>query len=142
MSPIDNNTINKKISRLERNIKVLQKYKNTPIGEFIDDLTISGAASFYLIESIEIIVDIANHILSEKFAVSPENYADSIRLLGENGVTPKDFAEENKEMAKFRNKVIHLYDDINIKMVYGYLQEAPDVFIKFSEYFINFINKK
>lgn len=139
MSPIDKRNIAKKLSLLDRNIGLLKKYQKVSRKRFIEDLTLNGAALHYLVESIEIIIDIGNHILSEEFAVTAENYADVIQQLGRAGVIPKKFADENEEMAKFRNKIIHIYAEINMKEVYEHLQKAPSIFQKFANHLLKFI---
>lgn len=55
---------------------------------------------------------------------------------------PKDFADENKDMADFRNKLIHDYDRIDLARVYNYFQKAPDIFSGFARYYIEFLEKQ
>lgn len=139
MSPIDSDMIKKKLLLLEKNISILKGYKEVSKNDFLVDFTVNGATLYYMVESIEIIIDIGNHILSENFSITPENYADVIKQLGDNNVIPKDFAEANIEMAKFRNKIIHIYDQINMTEVYEHLQKAPDIFKAFLEFYLKFL---
>lgn len=141
MSPVNKQTIQDKLLRLRESIKVLEELKDEPKNIFLNDPKINGAAMFNLIISIEIIVDIGNHILSEVFQKPASTYKDVIVFLGEAEVLPKEFAEENKDMADFRNKLIHDYDRVELEKVYEYLQKAPDTLNEFAKYFINFLDK-
>jgi uncharacterized protein YutE (UPF0331/DUF86 family) len=42
--------------------------------------------------------------------------------LAENGVLDPEFASELEKMAGFRNRLVHLYWDINIKEIWNILQ--------------------
>lgn len=139
MSPVDQRSIAKKLLLLDRNIGLLKKYQKVSKKRFLDDLTLNGAALHYLVESIEIIIDIGNHILSEEFAITAENYADVIRKLGRARVISKEFAAENEEMAKFRNKIIHFYTEVDMNEVHANLQKAPFIFQKFAKYYLRFL---
>ena len=71
-----------------------------------------------------------------------KNYAEIILILGETGVIPKTFAEDNKDMAKFRNLVAHDYDKITPEGIHANLQKAPDIFRRFAKYFVGFMEKR
>lgn len=141
MSPINKETIKSKISRLEKNIDILDNYRKTPKEDFFLDYTIHGAAMHYLVESIEIIVDIAGHFLSECFEESPPTYKDIISGAGKNNIVSKEFADKNCEMADFRNLIIHGYGSVDMERVYQNLQKAPDIFRQFAKYYIEFLEK-
>lgn len=109
--------------------------------DFIADKKLNGAAMFDLAIGIAIITDAGNHILSTVFQKSAEDYSDIVRLLGEVGVVPQQIINENKDMTKFRNLLIHEYADVDFKKVYAYLQKAPDVFQQFADSYSTFLDK-
>jgi len=141
MSPINLNSVNKKLSRLQTNITKLESYKKVSQNDFLVDFTINAAAMHYLVENIEIITDIGNHILAEDFGDSGDSYKDIIKKTGENKIIPLKFAKDNMDMAGLRNMIIHFYVDIEMKKIYQSLQKAPDIFKKFAKYYINYLNK-
>lgn len=142
MSPINRKTIEEKLFKLQEIIKALNDLKAYPREEFIKDVTINSAAMFNLVIAVEVIVDIGNHILVESFQTSVKTYTDVIIELGNVGIMSKEFAQENKDMAKFRNKLIHDYDRVSLEQVYEHLQKAPDMFRQFAKYFIEFLENK
>ena len=140
--PLDKESIQERIGKLSQIIKLLDQYKAESEEDFLADFTINSAAQFNLIIGIEIIVDIGSHILNELYQIRPKEYHEVITALGEQEIISKEFALRNSDMPKFRNFVIHQYEDVDMKQVYIYLQKAPDVFRKFAAYFINFLEKQ
>lgn len=138
---VDKKIIKEKLTKLNQVIKLLEKYKTVSREDFLIDFTINSAAQFNLILGIEIIVDIGNHILAEKYQVHPKEYKEVIEALGEYEIVPERFARENVEMAKFRNLIIHQYGKVDMKLVYQNLQKAPDIFRQFAKYFAEFLEK-
>ena len=138
MSPIDQETIHTKLLRLEKNITFLEGYCTVSKADFLNDYTVQGAVLHYLVESIEIIIDIGNHILADQ-GESSATYRDVILFLGKHDIIPEDFAKQHAEMAQFRNLVVHVYETIDLEAVYTTLQEAVPTFKKFAEYFQAFL---
>src|SRR3989344_6595074 len=138
--PLDKESIQERIGKLSQIIKLLDQYKVESEEDFLADFTINSAAQFNLILGIEIIVDIGSHILNELYQIRPKEYHEVITELGEQEIIPKEFALQNGDMPKFRNFIIHQYEDVDMKQVYAYLQKAPYIFQKFAEYFIKFLD--
>lgn len=142
MSPIDKKTIQEKLFKLQEAVKVLSELQSESQEDFLKDAKLQGAAMFNLIIGIELIVDIGNHILTESFQKPAKTYRDVIVYLGEVGVIPLEFAEENKAMPDFRNKLIHDYDRIELEKVYEYFQKSANVFRQFAKCYIEFLEKE
>lgn len=138
---VDKKSINKKLQRLTEDLKYLEKYKMESKEDFLIDFTVNAAAMHYMVEVIEIIVDIGNHFLNEVYQAHPNEYKEAIEMLGDYEIVPKKFAKENTDMAKFRNLIIHAYDKIDMEQVYQNLQKSPDIFRKFAKYYIKFLEK-
>lgn len=134
MSPLDYNTIQAKLLRLESNISLLEKYAALTTQAFLHDPTVQGATLHYLVESIEIIIDIANHLLADR-GVSPVNYYDTILQLGKIKIVPSAFAKRHADMTKFRNLIVHVYMDVDVPKVYRMLRTAPKTLRQFARYF-------
>lgn len=138
---IDEESIKRKLKKLEEVVAKLEECKRASKEDFMTDFRISDSAMHNLVTGIEIIVDIGNHILTEVFQVAADEYAKIIEKLGETKIVPKDFAEANIEMARFRNLIIHAYEKIDLNLVYQNLQKAPDIFRKFAKYYLEFLER-
>lgn len=134
--------IKERIKKIEEAVVELKKLRQLNQKVFEKEKTSQYAAMYAMIVGIEAICDIGNHLLAKYFNQAAETYKDIIISLGENGVIPKSFSQESAQMTDFRNILIHLYLKIDTREVYNNLQKAPEEFIKFSQYFLKFLEQK
>jgi uncharacterized protein YutE (UPF0331/DUF86 family) len=83
--------------------------------------------------AIESALDIGEILISEENFEKPEDYKSVFLILGKNNVIPKDFAENFAPIAGFRNVLVHLYEDVDLKILQRYLSEKLvdlDIFAK------------
>ena len=114
--------IENRLKKLQDYLEKLVELKNINKNEFISDFRNSNSAKYLLQVSIECCLDIANHIIaSEKFR-SPDDYADSFRVLNEQKIVPDSFIDRLIEMAKFRNRIVHIYWEVDEDLVYDIIQ--------------------
>lgn len=81
------------------------------------------AAKYNLITAIEAMIDICNHLISREKYELPATSSDSIKILVKHQILAKTDEPTFIAMVKFRNKAVHLYDQINDEEVYKILQE-------------------
>ncbi len=111
-----------KFQQLDEYLGLLQIISGTPEEQFSKDKILIGSAKYYLQISIECCLDVANHIIaSEKFR-APRDYADSFMVIQEQGIIPSELGDQLRQMAKFRNRLVHLYGEIDNIHVYNYLR--------------------
>lgn len=139
MSPEAKETIKEKFFKLQKNIEALEELQNRSQEDIAEDLIIQNSVLHGLYVSIEIILDVGSYILSEYFNSPAKNYREIIELLGQKEVIPQEFAQANADMAPFRNRVAHDYDQLDIEKVYLYLQKAPTVFYQFMDHYNSFM---
>jgi len=99
-----------------------------------------GSAKYHFIVSIEAAIDICNHIVSKSGYRAPEDYADSFQVLGEQGAFEGDFTKDLKEMARFRNRLVHLYWEIDDDQLYEILQTRLQDFKRFLDHVARFLD--
>jgi len=110
-----------KFQQLDEYIGLLQIISRTPKETFLKDKILIGSAKYYLQVSIECCLDVANHIIaSEKFR-APRDYADSFLVIQEEGLISSELGDKLRQMAKFRNRLVHLYGEIDNTNVYEYI---------------------
>ena len=101
---LDEKLIQLRVDVIERNIKEAKEIVKEEI-DYRNELALKHA----LLESIEACFDIANHIISVFDFRRPTSYSDAFEVLKENGIIDENLAERLKEMAKFRNFLVHRY---------------------------------
>ena len=79
---------------------------------FTRDPRMVAAGESYLRRTLEALLDIARHVLAKGFARGPSEYAEVARQLGEVRVVSPAQAETLVRMARYRNRLVHVYDQV------------------------------
>ncbi len=141
MAPEVKSSILAKLKKLEEAVEKLETLRKTSFEEFLDNFQIQDASMYNLVMGIEAITDVGNYFLAEHFHRSPETYEDIIKELGETKIISEDLLKKSEGMARFRNRLIHLYEAVEPEKVYNYLQSAPAIFREFASAFNEFLEK-
>jgi uncharacterized protein YutE (UPF0331/DUF86 family) len=64
-------------------------------------------------------IDIANHVIAREGLGVPRAYADSMEILIRDGVLPTDHRDSLVAMVRFRNRVVHLYDEVDAEEIWA-----------------------
>ena len=112
-----------KFLQLDEYLGLLRDISRTPIKDFLNDKIIIGSAKYYLQVSIECCLDVTNHIIASEHFRAPKDYADSFKVIEERGLIPSDLAQKLRQMAKFRNRLVHLYGEVDNAYVYEFIKE-------------------
>ena len=130
----------RKIRKLEVSIQQLRKFQKYSYDEIEDDLEKLWAIEHGLQISIQIIIDIGNHIIAEIGENEIEEYADIFDRLVKHNIIPLEFAENIRGMIGFRNLLVHRYSEVDSKIVYSVLQNRLYDFERFIGYIQSFFN--
>jgi uncharacterized protein YutE (UPF0331/DUF86 family) len=113
--------------------------------EFLRDDLRQAAVERLLHLAIESCLNIGNRMVSllqfEKPIETPETYADVFKALHHLGVVDEGFSKRLIEMAKFRNRLVHAYWDLEKETVYQILQNCAVDFQLFQENIVEYLNK-
>lgn len=85
-----------------------------------------SALKYELLTAIQLCLDMGNHLVSRLGARRPEDYADIFLSLTEAGVIVRGLAESLSDMARFRNRLVHIYWDIDPEVIQQILQSRLD----------------
>ena len=118
--------ISRKFIRLDEYLTILDKISETSGDLFVKDKIILGSAKYYLQVSIETCLDVANHIIAAGRFRAPRDYADTFTVLEENNIVHKNLAQKLRQMAKFRNRLVHLYGEVDDAFVYEFITRDID----------------
>jgi uncharacterized protein YutE (UPF0331/DUF86 family) len=130
---IDLNKIKQKIMFMQGNIDKLRKLQNISKDIFIEDFRNVDSAKYLLQVTIEAMLDISNHIIARNRWGKPETNKESFEILASKDIIEKKYIDTYFSMAKFRNRIVHMYFDVNDEMIYDITQnnlEDFEAFIK------------
>ena len=130
------------MKRLEKSLQILQQSGKITFEDIVSNEVLLSAVERNFQVAIECILDIGNHIIAEKGFESPDDNEDIIRILGEEGIVPSDFARRIKGIAGFRNILVHEYTGIDYGVLYNHLMNRLDDFREFARYISVFLEKE
>jgi uncharacterized protein YutE (UPF0331/DUF86 family) len=136
--------IQEHLQRLHRYLLMLQDAGKAPLDVFIHDALLSASTERYLQLAIESCLNIGNRLLSlvqfDKPVKAPDSYAAIFKELETLGILDEALTQRLVRMAKFRNRLVHLYWDVDPTAVHGILRENLGDFSAFSEKVVEYFN--
>jgi len=123
MAPVDRDKLRSHVDFIRRRVRTMEEIASHGRGSFLDDDIVQTAAVRYLHTAIEAMIDIANHVVARRGLGVPTTYRDAMDLLSNEGIVPEEMRETLRRMVAFRNRAVHLYDEIDADEVYEILTE-------------------
>jgi len=108
---VDHGRIRRLLDRLRVETDRLRRLTDLPTNELLNDEVALGAAQFRFLLAIEVCVDIGRHIIAAQGLSAADTYADVFTSLSRAGIIAADRVESLRAMARFRNRLVHLYDE-------------------------------
>lgn len=119
--PISRVVVADKIAAIRRMLDGIRTLPLDDLPTFEADPRMVAAADSYLRRALEALLDLARHVLAKGFGRAPAEYAEVARQLGEVGVVDTARAAKLALMARYRNRMVHFYDEITDDELYGIL---------------------
>ena len=124
---VDPALILRKLSELQEFSAQLREYQTITAAQYAADWKTQRIVDRTLQMAIEVCLDIAGHIISDKRYRIPTSYADTFRVLFENRVIDEHLLSALENMARCRNFIVHHYDKIDAEIIVGFLKKnLPD----------------
>jgi uncharacterized protein YutE (UPF0331/DUF86 family) len=142
MHQYDQERILKLVSEFRKSQKRLQKLAKLGQEKFLSDPDKIASAKYHFILAIESGIDMCNHIISRNGFRVPEDYGDTFRVMTEEGAFEESFSEQLIKMAKFRNRLVHLYWEIDDARIYTILKDHLGDLKEFLESIASFLEWK
>jgi uncharacterized protein YutE (UPF0331/DUF86 family) len=136
---VDKTLILRKLAELEEYLGQVKEYASITVNRYSKDWKTQRIVERTLQMMIETCADIAGHIISDKGYRVPATYADTFRVLYENGILNKELFVTMEKMAKFRNVIVHHYDKVDTEIVVGTLKKDLNDFSAYKKAIINIL---
>lgn len=130
---MDIERVRSKLDDISRSITRLKRFQTMGRTAFLADEDSQDIARSRLLTAIEAALNICYHVAARKLRRVPEEYAQCFLLLGETGLLPVDLAARLAGMARFRNRLVHLYCDVDFGQVYDIIDRDLGDLQAFSE---------
>jgi uncharacterized protein YutE (UPF0331/DUF86 family) len=129
---VDRARLEQMLSNLRAYAGVLEQLARVPEPDFLASPDKIGNAKYHFVIAIECCIDVANHIIASEDLRFPHDNTDSFVVLVEHGILDEALREPLRVMAKFRNRLVHLYWDVDDRRVGIYLRESLGDFDRFA----------
>lgn len=118
MAELNHDKIRTKLDDISGSLNRLRRLAALDRQAFLNDEDSQDIARSRLLSAIEAALNICYHVSAKKLLRIPEEYAQCFSLLaGANLISPA-LAERLGAMARFRNRLVHLYWDIDWTQVH------------------------
>lgn len=121
MRKADRTRVNLLLSRMDQSVFRLKELaEGLDEEQFLDEASWQrrGLVEHFLRLAIESALDVGRHLIAAKGFRIPEEYRQLGRILGENRIIPRNLAEKLVAMAGLRNVLVHLYWDVDYRLLY------------------------
>jgi len=137
---VDKTLILRKLAELEEYLKQIHEFSAVTAEEYAGDWKTRRIIERTLQIMIELCIDIAGHIISDRKLRVPVSYADTFASLSEAGLITSETYDIMGKMAKFRNVVVHQYERVDTAVVIMILRNHLDDFLVFRDAVLKMIN--
>lgn len=121
---VDNQKVLEKLRMIKENLDKLTTFKDVSVDIFVDDFQKYDAAKYNLQITIEAMLYICNHIIARKAYEVPKTNAEAFRLLCRKKILNPEMEDTFMAMAKFRNRVVHMYEQVDNREIYRIVTEG------------------
>ncbi|MGV6831485.1 MAG: type VII toxin-antitoxin system HepT family RNase toxin [bacterium] len=119
--------LTEKLKHLEENIKVLREIKETvTLEELKVNKRYEWEVRYGLLESIQVVIDIACKLSSQYNLGNPKTYRACVELLQQHKYLDEVLAQKVIAMVGLRNLLVHEYVEIDESKLYHFLDYLDD----------------
>lgn len=122
MVPVEPERLRPKIAHIRERLRRLGEIRARGREAFMDDELLQDAAVRNLQTAIEAVLDMANHIVARGGMGTPASYRDAVETLLDRGILPDERGDAYRAMIGFRNRAVHLYEEVDAESVFEILE--------------------
>lgn len=128
---VDRDLLLRKLADLDQYLGQVSEYRDITIDQYRGDWKTQRIVERTLQMTIELCVDIANHIIADRGLRVPATYSEAFDVLGEAGLLDAVRRDVMIRMSKFRNVIVHDYARVDPTIVVQILREHLEDFTRF-----------
>lgn len=125
----DAELVEKKLAEIETLVSDLRS--KADLGRMRGDIKEERFVTHTLQMAIQAALDVASHIVSDERLGEPDTYRGFFTLLEKNSWISEDLTDRLRDMAGFRNVLVHGYADLDLGIVEEVLAERLDDLLDF-----------
>jgi uncharacterized protein YutE (UPF0331/DUF86 family) len=115
--------VQSKLDIIPENMEKLDILRRMSYEDFIVDFRNIDSALHRLQTSIQALLDIGGYIIASLGLRAPSSAGEVIDILVEQNLLPRQKRDRYISMIQFRNRIVHFYNKIDLKLLYRILEE-------------------
>ena len=119
---VDRHKFDALLGMLSEYVAELRRLADVERATFLADTDKVASAKYHFVVAIECCLDLAAHIIASERFRTPADSADAFTVLVERGVCPVDLEESLRAMARFHNRLVHVYWEVDNGLLAEYMQ--------------------
>lgn len=127
----------RKISRLRQLLTDFEAHRNATLEDVKDN---HYEIEWLLVLIVTTACDLLFHLLSEQDIVA-ESYKDAFVKSGRHGIIPVPLSIRMQGAAGLRNRLVHLYDEIEYEKIHSYIPSTLKDFEEFIQHFVSVMDR-
>ncbi len=133
--------VDMRLKELDTVVSQLNKYRNMKPDTMKQDLEKRWVIERGIEAGAQLILEIADHILSNQFGYYSETYEDSLKGLLEKGVISEELYSQIKGLGSLRNILVHQYVQIDLNIVFNSFHKSLKVFPLFTQEIMDWMDE-
>ena len=114
--------IKKRLNQLSTSLNKMERFKDISLEQFLKDDIVQDVIEYNLFIAINMMIDIATHIVVDNNMGNPETLGEAFNILNKQNYLTDDEAKTYKNMVGLRNILSHEYVNINKNIIHHILQ--------------------
>jgi uncharacterized protein YutE (UPF0331/DUF86 family) len=105
------------LDRLAEEVTELRRLAALDQQDLLGNADLLAAVKYRFVIAIETCIDAGEHVIASEGLHPPSTFAEVFKVLGAAGYLSTELATSLRDMARFRNLLIHLYDAVDDQRV-------------------------
>ncbi|NMB27791.1 MAG: DUF86 domain-containing protein [Tissierellia bacterium] len=119
---VDVEVIKQRLNQLSASLNKIERFKDISLEEFLEDDIIQDVVEYNLFIAINMMIDIATHIVVDNNMGNPETLGEAFSILNKEKYLNDDEAKIYRNMVGLRNILSHEYLKIDKRIIYSVLK--------------------
>jgi uncharacterized protein YutE (UPF0331/DUF86 family) len=134
-------TLHQKMDVIDDNMEYLEERKDSfePSKSGFGELQ---AVKHCMLEIAEACIDIGAHIVASEGFEKPNDYSEIFPILADNDLIGEELAQRLSKMARFRNVLVHRYEEVENQKLKRFLQEDLEDVKEFNQDVYTYIDEQ
>ncbi|WP_025323552.1 type VII toxin-antitoxin system HepT family RNase toxin [Deferrisoma camini] len=130
---IDPQKVRARLDDIHASVRRLRELLERGRSAFETDPDVQDIARARLLVALEAAIGLCFHVSAKHLGRVPEEYGQCFRILAAEGFLPPDLAARLAAMARFRNRLVHLYWEVDFGQVFEFLPAGLEDLEAFAE---------